>query len=607
MYSQIYPLLLNTLIKGIEINLHRMNIISKYTLLSLTILMFSSCSKEQDALVDGDGQINALFSADNTVKVSTRESLNDGEAIAPEINDFTLSLTNQAGTYQKTWDKISDYDPTTKVPVGTYDVTISYGKLEDEGFEKPYYLGTTQTTVMRDQTSSPTINATLANTMVNIKYTDAFKKYFTDYKATIHSEGGMYVEFAKDESRSAYVRPGTIALNFTVKKTTGKEGTFEVASIENAKARTLYNVTVDVNNGEIGQAKIVITFDEKTIEEPITLDISDDILSAPAPSIEVIGFNEGTAVSVFEGDNPTESIQMQLKALGGLKAVTLTTQCSSLEQAGWASEYNLINVDSETQTMMESKFGLHPTGLWKNPDKYANIDFTKLLSHISTGGTETTAKFTIQVKDNYSRVSDPVTLDVNVTPLILSLVNAEKQAFGIGYAVITYKYNGPDFTERVSFEAKDAYGVYGKCTVSKVQDLGSNVYSMRLSLPQLNATNSVRVVYKENVQEGKDFTIAVGEAIYTIVAKTGYTGSNFATISIDSDYKAQSSVITKNIKVFIKADGQTEYTMADVVRDEEDNSIKITNLQPSTTYSIKGLLITGGIYSNEITITTTAY
>lgn len=584
-----------------------MKILSKYGLLSLAILMLGSCSKEQDTLVTGEGQIDALFSADNTVKVSTRESRSDGEAIAPEINDFSLSLTNQAGTYSKTWEKLSDYDPTTKVTVGTYDVTISYGKFEDEGFEKPYYLGTAQTTVTRNQTSTPTVNATLANTMVNIKYTDAFKKYFIDYKATIHSEGGTYVEFAKDESRSAYVRPGTIALSFTVKKTTGKEGTFEVASIENAKARTLYNVTVDVNSGEIGDAKIVISFDETTVEEPITLDISDDVLSAPAPSIEAIGFSEGTAVSVFEGDEPSESIQMQMKALGGLKAVTLTTQCTPLVQAGWSSEYDLISVDSDTQTTMDSKYGFHPTGLWKNPENYASIDFTKLLSHIPTGGAETTAKFIVQVKDKYSRVSDPITLDVAVTPLTLELVNAEKQAFGIAYAVITYRYNGPDFTERVSFEAKDAYGVYGKCAVSKVSSLGSNVYSLRLALPQRNAANPVRVLYQGNVQEGKDFTIALGEADYQIIKKAGYTGANFATISIIADYKAQASAIVKDLKVFVKADGQSEYTVADVERDEEDTSIKITNLQPSTTYSIKGLLLTGGSYSNEITITTTAY
>ena len=45
---------------------------------------------------------------------------------------------SKTGTYLQTWNHVSDYNPSENpVTVGTYDVTLMYGALEDEGFDKP--------------------------------------------------------------------------------------------------------------------------------------------------------------------------------------------------------------------------------------------------------------------------------------------------------------------------------------------------------------------------------------------------------------------------------------------------------------------------------------
>ncbi len=540
-------------------------------------------------------------------------TLVDGEAMRPELDSCKLIIMSKTGTYLQTWQHVSDYKPSENYfTVGTYEVTLSYGALEDEGFDKPYYNGTATTAVKQDETSEVSVEATLCNTMVRMKYTDAFKKYFTDYTATIHSEGGKYITFEKDETRAAYVRPGNISIDLSVTKPNGLSGTFEVEGISNAAARTLYNVTVDVNEGAVGDAQVTITYDEETIVEPITIKVSDEILAAPAPTITPSGFTPGTPLSVFEGNTPAEAAKMQIMARSGLKEVRLTTQSTSLLAQGFPAEIELMSATAEQQAALAA-LGFAPSGLWKNPREFALIDFTNLISHIKAASDgNNTSTFTLQVKDKYSKVcEEPTTMTVTLTPLELSLVSCDKQQLGAGYVDLTVKYNGEDFANKVSFKCtKTVNGLNAlvAAEMSNIKDNGDGTYSLRITLPNKYDTNTVQMCYKGQAVSGAHFEVLLAGTL-TLSCEDADVWAKKATVNVRDAFGAKLSITDNGLTFYIVEDATgsaSQVASSNITVDDANSCITISNLKAATKYSVYAQNTAKGFSSNTVSFTTEA-
>lgn len=544
---------------------------------------------------------------------SNEATLVDGEAIKPALADCKLIIMSKTGTYLQTWDHVSDYDPSENpVTVGTYDVTLSYGALDDEGFDKPYYYGSATTTVKQDETSEVSVEATLHNTMVKMKYTDAFKKYFTDYTATIHSEGGKYITFEKNETRAAYVRPGNISIDLSVTKPNGLSGTFEVEGIDNAAARTLYNVTVDVNDGGVGDAEVLISFDDETTVEPISIKVSDEILAAPAPVITPTGFTPGTALTVFEGNAPAEAPKIQVMARSGLKEVTLTTQSTSLIEQGFPAEIDLMSASADVQAKLAA-LGFAPAGLWKSPDKFALIDFSGLISHIKAASDgNNTSTFTLQVKDKYSKVcEEPVTMTVTLTPMELSLVSCDKQQLGAGYVDLTVKYNGEDFANRVTFKCikvVNGQNAYVVSTVSNLKINGDGTYSLRITLPNKYDTNTVQMCYNDKAVSGAHFEVSLAGTL-NLSCNDVDVWAKKATVSVRDAFDEKISITGNGLSFYLEENGTgsaTQLSSSNMTVDDDNSTITITNLKAGTKYNVYAQNTAKGVSSNTVSFTTEA-
>ena len=535
------------------------------------------------------------------------ETLVDGVAIKPELDSCKLIIMSKTGTYLQTWNHVSDYNPSENpVTVGTYDVTLMYGALEDEGFDKPYYYGSATTTVKQDETSEVSVEATLHNTMVKMKYTDAFMKYFTNYSATIHSEGGKYITFENDETRAAYVRPGNISIDLSVTKPNGLSGTFEVEGIDNAAARTLYNVTVDVNEGGVGDAEVLISFDDSTTVEPISIKVSDAILAAPAPVITPMGFTPGTALTLFEGNTLAEAPKMQVMARSGLKEVTLTTQSTSLLAQGFPAEIELMSASADVQAKLTA-LGFAPVGLWKNPGEFALIDFSGLISHIKAASDgNNTSTFTLQVKDKYSKVCDePVAMTFTFTPLELSMASIGKQNIGSGTCDVTVKYNGENFADNISFQAKTKDGSLQDCTMSNINDNGDGTYNVTLTgLPKIDDANEVNLRYKGTAKQG--FTVNIVDIDYSLTYIEGDIWAKEATLGISTADAAEKAVVTKYATFYIGTTSGSLAAAKNVTRDEKNGTVTISGLTAGTKYYVAAKLSSTSQYCTETSFATEA-
>lgn len=549
------------------------------------LLAFSlwSCSDDDNATVAGDGagQIRASFKANYSIKAaaSATESSLD-EAIAPDIKNFMVHLWKSDNSYDKTWSSIEEFPVDTKFTTGSYEMEISYGDMNEEGFEKPYYYGSAKFNVEDEETANPEIEATLANTMVSIAYTDAFKQYFTDYSAKIHSAGGAYVDFVKDETRAAYVKPGKVSFLLSLTKSNGTELSLEPAAIDNAEAQTHYRVTFDVNGGEVGDAVLSITFDDSTIAEPIEISLSEELFNAPAPVVTMKGFDSSTPIDIIEGDEAVASVV--LVAQSGLSSVMLTTSSEFLISKGWSAEMDLMAAAPDQQALL-AQYGLKVTGLWKNPDKMAVIDFSDLIPNLQPLNGSSTHKFIIQVKDILGRTLEaPAELIVNAPAVIFTMSNPQKSEAGTNEGVFTLNFNGN--MDNVSFKALNDYGTYVDAPIVSYVETADDTYTVTVKIPENESSTTIKGYYK-GVEKAASVDVKIGLAYSLSVANVDVWATK-AILSVNAKYASTKSTVVKNAKMYVKTTGDYVETSS-VTRDEANGTITVSGLTPGVVNYVK--------------------
>ena len=230
------------------------------TILGVMVLALAfSCTKSHTV---GDGQVSFLLESDLEVADMTKSSVSQFTSL-PSSGDFTITVTDASSA--SVWSgKISDWDPATSLKAGNYKVTATYGAVDEEGFDKPYFTGSSDFTVVASQTAEVKITVSLGNTVVLVSCTDSFRNYYKDYTFKITRDGGEIVTFVKDETRAAFVDGYKFTLQGVVESETRTQ-TFsrDYSSLDEA---TAYTFLFDTPN--VGGAAITITFNNnvETIE-----------------------------------------------------------------------------------------------------------------------------------------------------------------------------------------------------------------------------------------------------------------------------------------------------------------------------------------------------
>lgn len=557
--------------------------LKKIFLYSATMLLLVSCANEDKQGSSGYGAINVQVSADYKVVPVTRSTAESASTIEnPDVSEFALKLVSSDGSFSRAWDSLADFDPATKIPVGTYTMSAFYGDIDTEGFEKPFYLGETPVAVRDRENSSVEINCTLANVKVTVEYSDAFKKYFADYSTTIHSTGGEYIEFSKTETRAAYVKPGKITIQTHLKKQNGIESTFEPAAIPNAAARQHYKIKLDISDNNAGEAQLNISFDETTETQPIKIDISDEVMVAPAPSFLLSGFESGVPVEAKEFNYPADkNVNISLTAKGGLAGCTLTTSSRSLESKGWPQEIDLINM-SEDQAGILRRLGLKIKGFSKVGNKMGFIDFTELFTQLQIIDNSDQHMFTISAKDLYGKVSEsPISLSVKNLPLTFTLQEPEAVFVGSSSAIIPVLYDGADI-DLVQFSYLNAEGHKVNCT-STVLSAEENLYQVKISVEATNKPVKIEASLSGGLKTAAT-SIPVLTPEFTISAEEYDVWAKKAIVKLTATDPQYQDAVNRYAVLYTNSTGQ----WVQAASTHEGNVHTLTGLSPDTRYQIKG-------------------
>lgn len=227
---------------------------------ALAILAAVSCNRMQHA---GEGQVSFGISSIDNVTDVTRSNVSDYTTL-PGKDAFSIKVTDASA--QTVYEgRITDWVPEENVLIaGEYSVSAEYGRIEDEGFDKPYFIGARTFTVNGGETSEVSVPVSLGNTIVRVECTDAFRNYYRSWSFKLSRGGADIVSFAEGETKAAFVDGYRFTLSGVMEAET-KSYTFskEYSSLEPA---TAYTFVFDVTNA--GSATITISFNNsvETVE-----------------------------------------------------------------------------------------------------------------------------------------------------------------------------------------------------------------------------------------------------------------------------------------------------------------------------------------------------
>ena len=124
-------------------------------------LIWTSCSNDDPSVGNGYGLIKPEISADYDVKATwtATRATTAPAVIQPEIGEFSARLLRKDGSVDKTWSKVTDMTSTEKFPVGEYTLSAYYGDMNTEGFDKPYFYGSTTFTLYDGEVAQPEVVA----------------------------------------------------------------------------------------------------------------------------------------------------------------------------------------------------------------------------------------------------------------------------------------------------------------------------------------------------------------------------------------------------------------------------------------------------------------
>ncbi|MDE5998377.1 MAG: DUF4493 domain-containing protein [Muribaculaceae bacterium] len=499
----------------------------------------------------GKGGIDLKLTADADVK-DALPSVRAGapELVAPDVAAFSISMLNLDTEQEQTWRTLEEFNAFSQeqgFDVGTYTLTAFYGNINDCGFYKPYFMGKADVNVLEGRESSVDVTAQLANVMLSVDYTDAFRGYFRDFSVTAHTDGHANVVFGRSETRAGFIAPGDVTLQLTMTNLSGQTVTITPAQFP-AVARHHYHVTFDVNADPMGGATLEIVFDDSLTSQNVTFNLSDELYNAEAPIVHTEGFTSGQVFEALSGNSAPSQIKFESICKAGIQSAVL-----KIAQVGGSQQYtppfdtelDLVQADESTQYQLGEN-GIKVAGIFKNPEQMAIVDLTDLPRYLPEG----TFEITFTVTDALGRNNEePVILNLSTLPIHLEVTGGSALYDYPGTTVTTtptvdatvmITYNGLKPNECISFKNKCRTGIFKDCDIVDVKEslatrsFDDKIYIFNIKVCDVE-TSPLPMELWLNGEKKADFTLDIIEPEYRLIADPFATYARFKVETANSE------------------------------------------------------------------------
>ncbi len=264
--------------------------------LMVVLFTFSACHSEkmETGATDVTGQLSlASMKMEVDLKVDT---VYPQSRAGVDVSNFLLTIKNSQGEQVEQY-TYSEMPEIISLPVGTYTVVASSAEAATNGFDVPFYTGSTEQFTIKENelTEVSALTCRLANVMISVEYDEELRKLMGEDVVTTVKIGDNSLDIPSSETRKAYlIAPASAgSMDITLKGTIDGESVTEVKRVENVQAGQ-YNIIkyvlspVDDGNNSVGG----------------NLNIAINIDSSMTSSDETVGVNPGEEPGI--DDFPTD-------------------------------------------------------------------------------------------------------------------------------------------------------------------------------------------------------------------------------------------------------------------------------------------------------------
>lgn len=281
-----------------------------FVCLALLIFSFSSCHSEkmESDSTDVTGLVN-LKSLKMEVDLKL-DTIYPKSRAGVDVSGFLIAINNKEGVQveQYTYSKMPEI---ISLPVGNYTIIASSASEATNGFDAPFYKGSTTFAVEENKlTEVNSLTCTLANVMNSVEYADDLRALMSDDVVTTIKIGTNSLDIPVAETRKAYlVAPAsTGVMEITLKGTIDGEAVNVSERVENVKAGQ-YNIIkfklspVDDEDNKVGgSAAININIDSSMTSSDETVGVNP----GEEPGIDDFPTDGGEEPGDGEGGDETE-------------------------------------------------------------------------------------------------------------------------------------------------------------------------------------------------------------------------------------------------------------------------------------------------------------
>lgn len=274
--------------------------------LMVVLFTFSACHSEkmETGTTDVTGQLSlASMKMEVDLKVDT---VYPQSRAGVDVSNFLLTIKNSQGEQVEQY-TYSEMPEIISLPVGTYTVVASSAEAATNGFDVPFYTGSTEQFTIKENelTEVSALTCRLANVMISVEYDEELRKLMgEDVVTTVtikEKTQDMIKEYSLDipssETRKAYlIAPASAgSMDITLKGTIDGESVTEVKRVDNNVQAGQYNIIKYVLNS---------VDDGTNSNGGGNLNIAINIDSSMTSSDETVGVNPGEEPGI--DDFPTD-------------------------------------------------------------------------------------------------------------------------------------------------------------------------------------------------------------------------------------------------------------------------------------------------------------
>ena len=319
-------------------------------ILCCLLTAFSACQNDDELGNSATGYLRLGLEV-NTTSISRAEAeAYNPKQLAVQIVNASDEVVEETANFDTEWK-----GKTFNLPIGTYTIKASSAGFDGKtsGFDKPYYVGTTEVTIENGKTANANITCTLANVKVTVTFDQTFIDAFkaANVKVDDNGDNGSIspLTFTMGETTQSGYFPVT-DLKATVSATNQHDVTnTQTDDITGVKARDHYKLLYKVAASGPGNGNVTVTVDESTRTYTYTVTIS----TFKQPTLTVSTANAWAKRVYLEGqasnvDTSVGTVSFQYRKKD---AAEWNTAPATLEE----NTYKATVTDLDPETVYESR------------------------------------------------------------------------------------------------------------------------------------------------------------------------------------------------------------------------------------------------------------